>query len=88
MMLIAQPIGDRHAFFCLCTGGCSTDDARKSHDKYLSFHTCWVLMVAQFYLGNLLFSILYAYAKSRVFEVLFSFFALGANDCFAHAIQV
>lgn len=45
-------------------------------------------MVAQFYLGNLLFNILYAYAMSRVHEVFFSFFALGANDCFAHAIQV
>ncbi len=88
MMLIAQPIGDRHAFFCLCTGGCSTDDARKSHDKYLSFHDCLVLMVAQSYLGNLLFKIRYAYAMSRVNEVFFSFFVLGANDCFAHAIQV
>ena len=88
MMLIAQPIGDRYALFGLCKGGCSTDDARKSHDKCLSFHTCWVLMVAQFYLGNRLFNIRYAYAMSRVLEVFFSFFALGANDCFAHAIQV
>ncbi len=45
-------------------------------------------MVAQYYLGNLLFSILYAYAKSRVLEVFFSYFFFGANDCSTYAIQV